>query len=63
MKLRDSEVAKNRDLTASAYDLEGRMRNVNDQCEGSRKEVDGLKFSNTGLMDRNGDCRAEIDAL
>jgi hypothetical protein len=30
MRLRDSEAMKNRELTASAYDVEGRLRSVND---------------------------------
>ena len=60
---RDAEGGKNRELSQSLYDLEARNRSRDDQILQVRKEIDDVRFSNSSMMDRNNDCRAEIDAL
>ena len=45
------------------YELEGRNRSKDDQLIISRKELDDVRFSNSSMLDRNGDLKAEINAL
>lgn len=63
LRQRDGELGKNRDLSAILYDLEAKNRSRDDQIAIIRKELDDIKFSNSGLLDRNADLKAEIAAL
>jgi len=45
------------------YDLEAKNRNRDDQLLAARKEIDDIRFSNSSMMDRNDDTKAEIEAL
>lgn len=63
MRQRDGELSKNRDMSAILYDLEAKNRARDDQIAIIRKELDDIKFSNSGLLDRNADLKAEIAAL
>lgn len=45
------------------FDLETKNRSRDDQVIVIRKELDDVKFSNSGIIDRNGDLKAEIAAL
>ena len=60
---RDIELGKNRDMTASLYDIEAKNKARDDQLFQTRKESDDIRFSNNSMAERNGDLRAEIDAL
>lgn len=44
-------------------DLESKIRGRDDQAILLRKELDDVKFSNSSMVDRNGDLKAEIAAL
>ncbi len=57
------ELAKNRELQGGLYDLESKIRQKDDGIALTRKDLDDVKFSNTSMLDRNGDLRGEIDAL
>lgn len=59
----EGEDARNRDLTSQVFERENRLRNTDDQFVVSRKEQDNLRFSNQNMMERNGDLKAEIDAV
>ena len=50
-------------MTAILYDLEAKNRSRDDQIVVVRKELDDIKFSNSNLLDRNADLKAEIAAL
>ena len=63
MRMKDMEGVKNRDLSASLYDLESKCRARDEQLAETRKEGDELRFSNTSMAGRNTDVRGEIDAL
>lgn len=63
LRQRDTELGKNRELTAVLYDLEAKNRNREDQLMAAKKEMDDVRFSNSSMMDRNDDVKAEIDAL
>lgn len=63
LRQRDLEMNKNRELSAILYDLEAKNRQRDDQIAVSRKELDDVKFSNSGLLDRNADLKTEIAAL
>lgn len=63
MRAREGETGKNREVTQSLYDLEARNRSRDDQILQIRKEIDDIRFSNSSMLDRNNDCKAEIDAL
>lgn len=63
MRARDLELGKNRELTASLYDVEAKNKNKEDQIMHARKELDDVRFSNSSMLDRNGDLRGEIEAL
>jgi chromosome segregation ATPase len=59
----DSEQNRQRTLQAQLFDLEAKVRHVEDQLAIARKDQDDLRFSNMGMGDRNNDLRAEIEAL
>ena len=61
--MRDEELQKNRDLTNGLYDLEARIKNKEDQIGMARREMDEVRFSNSSMMERNGDLKSEIEAL
>jgi FtsZ-binding cell division protein ZapB len=54
---------RNRNLTATLYDLEAKKRATDETLTITRHELDDLKFSNQSLQARNDDVMAEIDAL
>ena len=43
--------------------MESKNRSRDDQIIVIRKELDDVKFSNSSIIDRNGDLKAEIAAL
>lgn len=45
------------------FDLESKNRSRDDQIIIIRKELDDVKFSNSSIIDRNSDLKAEIAAL
>jgi hypothetical protein len=45
------------------FDLESKNRSRDDNIIVIRKELDDVKFSNSSILDRNSDLRAEIAAL
>lgn len=57
------ELSKNRDFTSNLYDLEAKNKNRDEQLYIIRKEMDEVRFSNSSMIDRNGDLKAEIEAL
>ena len=57
------EVGKGRELSATLYDIEAKNRSRDDQILVLRKEIDEVRFSNSSILDRNADVKAEIDAL
>ena len=57
------ELSKNRDFTSNLYDLEAKNKGRDEQIYLIRKEMDEVRFSNSSMLDRNGDLKAEIDAL
>ena len=63
LRSRDVELTKNRDLQATLYDLEAKNRNKDDQLLAVRKEMDDVRFSNSSMIDRNDDIKAEVEAL
>ena len=63
LRARDIELGKSRELSANLYDLEAKNRSRDDQILQTRKEIDDVRFSNQSMMDRNGDCKQEIEAL
>jgi hypothetical protein len=63
LRQRDSELQRNRELSALLFDLEAKNRARDDQLLISRKELDDVKFSNSSLFDRNSDIKAEVEAL
>lgn len=56
-------MGKNRELTGSLYDIEAKNKNRDDQLHLIRKDMDEVRFSNTSMIDRNDDLKAEIEAL
>lgn len=50
-------------MTGSLYDLEAKNKNRDEQIHLIRKEMDDVRFSNSSMIDRNGDLKAEIEAL
>ena len=50
-------------MSALLFDLETKNRSRDDQIIVIRKELDDVKFSNSSIVDRNGDISAEITAL
>eukprot|EP00347_Sterkiella_histriomuscorum_P002862 403366509 len=63
LRQRDLELQRNRELSALLFDLESKNRSKDDQVIVTRKELDDVKFSNSSILDRNADLRAEIAAL
>lgn len=63
LRQRDLELQRNRELSALLFDLESKNRSRDDQIVVIRKELDDVKFSNSSVLDRNADLRAEIAAL
>jgi hypothetical protein len=63
LRAREIESGKSRDLTAIVYDLEAKNRSRDDQIAILRKESDDVRFSNSSMLDRNGDIKSEIEAL
>jgi chromosome segregation ATPase len=59
----DSEQNRQRTLQAQLFDLEAKVRHIEDQLAIARKDQDDLRFSNMGMGDRNNDLRSEIEAL
>jgi chromosome segregation ATPase len=59
----ESEDIRNRELQSQLYAREQKYRNVEDQLLVARKEQDNIRFSNSNLLERNQDIKAEIDAL
>lgn len=59
----EGELARNRDLSANLYDLEGKSRAADDNLGVTRREQDDLRFATQSMQGQNGDLRAEIDAL
>ncbi len=60
---REGEGNRNRDLNAQLYELDARIRNKEEALQQSKKELDDVRFSNSSMLDRNQDVKAEIDAL
>ena len=56
-------MSKSRELTATFYDLEAKLRNKDDQYLVLRKDIDEIRFSNASMIDRNDEFKAELDAL
>jgi len=54
---------KNRELSSGLYDLEAKNKNRDDQIMLVRKDMDDVRFSNSSMIDRNADIKAEIEAL
>jgi len=54
---------RNRDLQATAFERDTRLRNTDEQLGAARKEQENLRFSNNNLGDRNNDLKAEIEAM
>ena len=63
LRQREVEGLKGKELQAVAFDLESKIRAREDQIGLVRKENDDVKFSNSGLSDRNGGLRIEVSAL
>ena len=63
LRQREVEGLKGKELQAIAFDLESKIRAREDQIGLVRKENDDVKFSNSGLSDRNGGLRIEVSAL
>ena len=59
----ENELARNRQLTATLYALEGKSRACDENLAVARREQDDLRFSNQSFQHRNDDLREEIDAL
>jgi hypothetical protein len=57
------ELGKNRDFTSNLYDLEAKNKSRDEQIYVIRKEMDEVRFSNSSMIDRNGDLKGEIEAL
>lgn len=63
IKRLECERARNQQLTAQLYDLEGKCRNTEQQLACAKTEQNDLRFSNQSLQQQNADAQAEIDAL
>lgn len=59
----EGELARNRDLSATLYDLEAKGRAADDNLTTSKREQDDLRFSTQSMQNNNADMRAEVDAL
>ena len=59
----EGELGRNRDLSATLYDLEAKGRAADDNLTATRREQDDLRFSTQSMQGQNGDLRAEVDAL
>lgn len=51
------ELGKNREVTSTLYDIEAKIKQRDDQLLQLRKESDDVRFSNSSMVDRNGDLR------
>ena len=61
--MKDMDSTKCRDLSSNLYELEARVRDVENQIFALRKESDDVRFSNNSMMDRNNEMKDEIEAL
>ena len=59
----EGELARNRELTQTLYDLEQKIRIADESLTAARREQDELRFSNTSVTARNDDMKSEIEAL
>ena len=59
----EAELARNRDLSATLFDLEAKSRATDDTLGANRREQDDLRFATSSMQGANADMRAEIDAL
>lgn len=59
----DQEAGRNIDLTNSIKELEGKIRQKEDQIMYMRKELEGARYSNSALLDNNSNLQVEIDSL
>jgi len=59
----ECELARNRNLSSTLYDLEAKNRGADDHLTANRREQDDLRFATQSLQTQNADLRAEIEAL
>ena len=59
----EAELARNRELSATLYDIEAKNRGTDDTLGATRREQDDLRFATQSMSGANQDLRAEIDAL
>lgn len=59
----EQEQNRNRCLTQTLFELDGKCRVTEDNLNAGRREQADLRFSNQSLQTQNMDIQAEIDAL
>ena len=63
LRQKDQEIVRSQDQTFANRELEARLRDCDIQIDHLRKDLDGVRYSNDALMDRNHDLKQELDSL
>lgn len=63
LRQKDQEIVRGQDLSHTHRELETRARDAEIQIEHLRKDLDGVRYSNDALMDRNHDLKQELESL
>jgi len=59
----DQEGSKNVDLTAQIKDMEGKIRQKEDQIMYMKRELEAAKYSNGALIETNANLQVEVDSM
>jgi len=63
LRQKDQEIVRSQDQTYHLRELEARNKEAEIQIEHLRKDLDGVRYSNDALLDRNHDLKLELESL
>jgi chromosome segregation ATPase len=63
LRVKDQEIVRGQDVAHHHRELEARVKDSDLQIDHLRKDLDGVRYSNDALMDRNHDLKQELESL
>ena len=63
LRLKDGEIVKSQDGSYHLRELEQRLKEADVSIDHLKKDLEGVRYSNDALLDRNHDLKQELESL
>ena len=63
LRTKEQEQLRGQDLSYNQKENENRLRESEKQVENLKKDLEGVRYSNDAMLDRNQELKGELDSL